>query len=175
MCWKHSISTWAFTVIQQRLQSTGDPEPVARFHTVRTSLFPMAAAGQWHANLQILAALHSSTVTTYLCSFAAPQSQAASHSEWMLFMHSSALRGIWGFLFFIPSLSCYCILSIVSMRDLLSLGCHTSWSAAKKVSRRESCRSHYPRMTDSQTVQWDIQCIERSMCLLHRFDLQYTL
>ena len=50
--------------------------------------------------------------------------------------------GIWGFLFFIPSLSCYCILSIVSMRDLLSLGCHTSWPAAKKVSGRESCHSH---------------------------------
>lgn len=50
--------------------------------------------------------------------------------------------GIWGFLCFIPSLSCYCILSIVSIRDLLSLACLTSWPAAKKVSGRESCHSH---------------------------------
>lgn len=121
----YSKATW--------IQSTGDPELFALFHTGRKSIFPMAASGQSTSNTAPL-------FNDRICTSSSPR-QLQTVSGCCL-CRARCSGGIWGFLSFIPSLSCYCILSIVSMRDLLSPGCHTSWPAAKKVSGRESCHSH---------------------------------
>lgn len=46
-----------------------------------------------HANLQILTRCIALQWPHFLCSLAVQQSQAAPHSEWMLFVQSSVLRG----------------------------------------------------------------------------------
>lgn len=105
----------------------------------------------------------SSAVTTYSISM------HLYFGQWLLFVQCS--DGIWGFLCFIPSLSCYCILSIVSIKDLLSLACHTSWPAAKEVLGKESSPCHEPNLTDSQACLYYLYCLTHFISVFNLFSL----
>lgn len=79
-----STGTWSW------IESTGDPLLLPGCHR---NISPRAASGQLHTHPPVLAALHSSLMSTYLCLYGVQQSQAALHSEWMLFVQSAVLRG----------------------------------------------------------------------------------